>query len=286
MKVKFNNIQELNNQISYISEQIFIEIDNFKKKNTLNLNYVLKKLKNIYKYMITVFSNSKVNSISSIVNDNDNKYPSIEISLKDSINSPNKNNNYLITKLKRKLKEEQQENKFRELGYLKELCSLRNELKIYEDEKISNNKKKKNKNEYGSFTCHKTKSVIKNDIRINKDFDDNFSIHPFKTINYLKREKNEKKDNKSIKKRNNNSNNGLSNYHSNTINNMNNLLDKYRIKMYSKDNKKIKNINNNKKHDFREIKKSVEAGKKKIRLLKDSISPVLFSLRNLKINKL
>ena len=277
----------INSQISYVSDQIFSEILTFIKTNTSNLNNSLQKLISIYKYIKKTLSNDEEEKV----------YPSVDNFYGKYNSSFSPSNTYLVNKLKRKLKAEKQENKLRELSYLEKLCSLRNEIKFIESETETNIKKnKRNENSdifcspnsdkkkcYSLSSLKKKSNLKKNGKKIGNGFKVSNSLDIYPTVNNLKIDEKSKVGNNICDYGFEISGEEMSNYHTKTINH---FLDKYRIKMYCKNNKRIKNINYLQKHDFHEIKKSVQDGKNKIRLIKDSISPVLFSLRYMKTGKL
>ena len=288
MSTEFCNSEQstINDQISYISDQIYSEILTFIKTNKSNLNLVLQKLISLYKYIKN-----------GLFNENEEQFYPVTDNLSGIYNPPlSPNCAYMVNKLKRKLKVEHRENKLREMSYLEKLCSLRNEIKCFENEKETNIKKNKKRDnlvlfstlksdtkKHYSFSSFKKKKNAKKNAKKNGIRDSNsLDIFPLTTVNNMKIDEKAKTGNNFYDSGFDLNGEEMNNYHNNTVNS---FLDKYRIKMYSKSVKKIKNINKFQKYDFQEIKKSVEDGKKKIQSIKDSISPVLFSLRNIRIGK-
>ena len=309
------NNQEINIQISLISEKILNEIVDYIKNNTENPKKIMKKLTKIYNYIINIFSNTE-----DIVSDNICTLPNEEKkeytlnSLQQSITKDIlPNNRYLVFKLKRQLKQEQEKNKLRELDYLEKLFSLQKQLKTIQDEKNPTlNQKFKTemikdtnlvgkKNDEVNEKCitkglkskkhysvanirfkqgNKTEIPIISNIKSNRVSSNEFNSKS--KINSPHNEKPKIGRNNCIPELELNSNEVVNNVYHKTVND---FIDKYRVKMYSKVHQKIKNINFINKHNFNEIRESVEKGRKKIRLIKDSISPALFYLRNMKIEK-
>ena len=310
-KENYDSNQELNIAISLISEKILNEIIDYIKVNSENPNNIMQKLTKIYKYIKNILSNSE----DIIISENICTDPNEEVkectsnNLQQNTKYTLPNNRYLIFKLKRQLKQEQEKNKLRELDYLEKLYSLQKELKTFENAKNSTLNRKfktgmlkeinfvgkgndeeddnfiikeiKNKNHYSvsSFKI-KPENKYETPINIKSSKVSSNGFNPISKTNLQKTEKPKNGRNFCIKELELNNNN-VNNVYQKTVNG---FMDKYRIKMYSKTHQKIKNINCVNKHDFNEIRESVEKGRKKIRLIKDSISPALFHLRNLKTN--
>ena len=299
------NNQEINEAISLISEKILNEIVDYIQVNFENPKKIIQKLAKIYKYINNTFSNNEditSENICTVSNEENQEYNLNNFQQNTEYFVPN--NRYLVFKLRRQLKKEQEKNKLRELDYLEKLYSLQKELRMYKGEKNSSlnqkfetqiikdrindnfiNKGIKNEKCYSvssiKFKQENKKETTAINIKANKT-----SSNGFNTLSKI----NSYNDEKPKIGRNNYcmqelviNNKRLNNVFNKTIDD---FMDKYRMKMYSKAHQKIKNINCIQKYDFNEIKESVEKGRKKIRLIKDGISPALFQLRNMKIDKI
>lgn len=320
---------ELNKDISLFYNKIISKIANFINNSNNNQILILKKLKLIDNYIRKILQENNItldnlltrDKISSL-REQHSLYTDIEEPhhyytekdlfeslMKEQIKNNNciSSNHYFVIKLRRKLKEQHEKNKIRELGYLERICSLQNKLSIYENNKCKNKLRDSiNKNEKNmdivdkkkinfllnlsdnkkpiSFSKEKddekvyNKLIIKNfnlkSKQINKSLEDNINNKKNKlflqTFSNLRQEHKQK-----LFKNIDFSNFDFNNEASKIPNNEKKLfLNKYQI--MSLKNPKNKNINISIRHDFNEIKKTVENGKRKMRFLKDCHTPELY----------
>ena len=214
--------------------------------------------------------------------------------------SKNSIEDYKITKLKRKLKQQHEIFQMKELAYLERLVIFQNKLQKIELENYRGINKylllKNSNNLCTEYLCSNNKShrigkgvintdsnLIKNNKRTNIKSASPINISPLNTIATSSLSSPKKKEDKSYNKTINNfhknrkksakvGNRSVSEFNrmSNDITANNRFENIFRLKK-----KKIKKINDSSvlKYDFDEIKKSVEDGRKKMMLLKNSIAP-------------
>jgi len=324
-------INEITRDISVIYDRIISKLTNYINNPNNNQKLVLEVLKSIDNFIRTKLPKDNItlnniiirDKISSIkesqnlftdYNDENNYFH--EKNLYDSIikeQEPISSKQYFIIKLKRKIKEQHEKNKIRELGYLERICNLQKRLNILETNNLINQSKEiANENEDRKYDF-----LNKSKIRILLNSSDkkkpvSFSQEKNKDKNctklYLKNE-NQKAKQISIKIKENNklnkSNKFLQTFSdlrkyqplmketefSNTEYNYeisklpnkdddvvekNLFINKHQLMSLKNSKAKKKNMNIVIRHNYKEIKKTIENGKRKIRFLKDCRTPEIY----------
>lgn len=273
-------------------DKIVNKIRDYIKSNINDIDFLEKKLSNLYDYLTNYYS--KNNSLNTVPNNNSSLLKTYNYNIPTNFIE-----NYKITKLERKLKQQHEIFQMKELAYLERLLIFQNKLQRIElvnTQDINKYLLSKNNNtlstEYLSTNNNNShslrKSVIntdsnvkKNKKRINIKSASPLSISPVNTIvtssfssrkkkeeniNNLRtnRKKSAKEGNRSVK---------IFNRMSNDITANNRFENIFRLK--KKKNKKI-NDSTAVKHDFDDLKKSVEDGRKKLMFIRNSIVPRLY----------
>jgi len=324
-------INEITRDISVIYDRIISKLTNYINNPNNNQKLVLEVLKSIDNFIRTKLPKDNItlnniiirDKISSIkesqnlftdYNDENNYFH--EKNLYESIikdQEPISSKQYFIIKLKRKIKEQHEKNKIRELGYLERICNLQKRLNILETNNLINQSKEiANENEDRKYDF-----LNKSKIRILLNSSDkkkpvSFSQEKNKDKNctklYLKNE-NQKTKQISIKIKENNklnkSNKFLQTFsdlrkyqplmketefsnteYNNEISKLPNkdddvveknlFINKHQLMSLKNSKAKKKNMNIVIRHNYKEIKKTIENGKRKIRFLKDCRTPEIY----------
>lgn len=275
--------QNLPEQIMNLIETILNRIINYSQKNLSNLTLLEDKIHLINEYTINVLESTKQIQSRNSQNTSSNRlndYSSVSLNYKIEKNDKNLScrtpnttnnikslslNNYMITKLKRKLKQEHEKKKILELGYLEKIVVLKNQLNKYEStnfghffNQINNDSEFKivthNENKTPKNTRYKNNRKISNKIESNNNSKDNSSnFFGNNTTTNFSDKKNKSKNVISKKM------------------NTKNLMDVnyfFKIPRNIQSKKKIfKNLYL--RYDINEIKHEIEEGKKKIKFFRE-----------------
>lgn len=306
-----NFINNSNNNQLYILDKLK-SIDNFINsifpKDNLTLNNIIIRDK-ILKDSNNIFMD--INEEKQIY-EKDSFEPPLKEQIRDNCISSNQ---YTIIKLKRILKEQHEKYQIRELGYLERIYSLQKKLKSYENKEIldkskeiKNNKKNNldilNKHSYllkstinkKPISFYRTsnnqkrcnKLTIKNynqkekpiDISINENNKLNFTNNNnkvyFNTFSDLMHIQKTHKDFE-ISKNEFNSENSKIPLKNEDIKGKKLFINNYKLKSLNNSKVKIKNLNVFVRHNYNEIKKTIEDGRRKIRFLKDCRTPEIYN---------
>lgn len=323
-------INEITRDISVIYDRIISKLTNYINNPNNNQKLVLEVLKSIDNFIRTKLPKDNItlnniiirDKISSIkesqnlftdCNDENNYFH--ERNLYESIikdQEPISSKQYFIIKLKRKIKEQHEKNKIRELGYLERICNLQKRLNILETNNLINQSKEiANENEDRKYDF-----LNKSKIRILLNSSDKKKPVSFSqeknnkncTKLYSKNE-NQKTKQISIKIKENNklnkSNKFLQTFsdlrkyqplmkemefsnteYNNEISKLPNkdddvveknlFINKHQLMSLKNSKAKKKNMNIVIRHNYKEIKKTIENGKRKIRFLKDCRTPEIY----------
>lgn len=235
------------------------------KNNLNNINYLEQRLsyldKHLYSYFFNLFPSETPLSIS----DYNSKV--------SKINSIDK---YLLTKLKRKLKKQHDSFQSKELAYLEKIVEYEKQIKKSKEENSKDLTHKRNQN---SLLFPENRKLIHKKFFTNITTGKNIYNPMKKIFTPIKRKF---KKNIIIMTFDNNNNDNTQDkneeIHYKTYNNfyprknkfINQSLNEYEINASSKNKKKFNELSCIK-HDFGELKKTIEEGKKKIIQLKGSI---------------
>ena len=304
--------KELNSEISLILEQITTRLKTYIKSFDSRQTTLLEKLKSIDNYIKKKLStkflflnnfDEKENTFSLLKDnllDNNVKY-SLNNTLKKSFENEKflTSYQYIIIKLKRKLKQQHEKFQLQELAYLERISTLQKKLEIYKENKnneinISRNNNKNfeninkltknivlnpNKNKI-SFNFNKIKenqiNNSNNQINIfNKNDNNKIFSKTFYNLKYNKKTINEVDISKMDLNFEDSKNQNKENIVEQKL-----FLNKYLVSMK---NSKIRSrtINTAIKHNFIDIKKEIEDSKKKIRIIQNTNIPQIYRKENL-----
>lgn len=324
-------INEITRDISVIYDRIISKLTNYINNPNNNQKLVLEVLKSIDNFIRTKLPKDNItlnniiirDKISSIkesqnlftdYNDENNYFH--EKNLYDSIikdQEPISSKQYFIIKLKRKIKEQHEKNKIRELGYLERICNLQKRLNILETNNLINQSKEiANENEdrkYDFLNKSKIRILLNSsDKKKPVSFSQEKNKDKICTKLYSKNE-NQKTKQISIKIKENNklnkSNKFLQTFsdlrkyqplmketefsnteYNNEISKLPNkdddvveknlFINKHQLMSLKNSKAKKKNMNIVIRHNYKEIKKTIENGKRKIRFLKDCRTPEIY----------
>jgi hypothetical protein len=323
-------INEITKDISVIYDRIISKLTNYINNPNNNQKLVLEVLKSIDNFIRTKLPKDNITLNNIIIRDKisslkdpqivytdyneDNNYIH-EKNLYESIikePEPISSKQYFIIKLKRKIKEQHEKNKIRELGYLERICNLQKRLNILETNNLINQSKEIAENEDKKYDF-----LNKSKIRILLNSSDkkkpvSFSQEKNKDKKYNKiycNNENQKLKQMSIKINENNklnkSNKFLQTFsdlrkyqsllremeisnteYNNEISKLPNIdddpveknlfINKHQLMSLKNSKVKKKNMNIVIRHNYKEIKKTIENGKRKIRFLKDCRTPEIY----------
>jgi len=324
-------INEITRDISVIYDRIISKLTNYINNPNNNQKLVLEVLKSIDNFIRTKLPKDNItlnniiirDKISSIkesqnlftdYNDENNYFH--EKNLYESIikdQEPISSKQYFIIKLKRKIKEQHEKNKIRELGYLERICNLQKRLNILETNNLINQSKEiANENEdrkYDFLNKSKIRILLNSsDKKKPVSFSQEKNKDKICTKLYSKNE-NQKTKQISIKIKENNklnkSNKFLQTFsdlrkyqplmketefsnteYNNEISKLPNkdddvveknlFINKHQLMSLKNSKAKKKNMNIVIRHNYKEIKKTIENGKRKIRFLKDCRTPEIY----------
>lgn len=320
-------INEITKDISVIYDRIISKLTNYINNSNNNQKIVLEVLKSIDNFIKTKLPKENITLNNIIIRDKISslKEPQIlftegneennfyhEKNLYESIikePEPISSKQYFIIKLKRKIKEQHEKNKIRELGYLERICNLQKRLNILETNNLINKSKDiPNENEdkkYDVLNKSKIRFLLNSSDKKNPI---SFSQEKNKDKKYNKIYcKNENQISIKVKENNklNKSNKFLQTFsdlrknqplfremeisnteYNNEISKLPNIEDDIieknlfinRQQLMSLKNSKIKKKNMNIviRHNYKEIKKTIENGKRKIKFLKDCRTPEIY----------
>lgn len=324
-------INEITRDISVIYDRIISKLTNYINNPNNNQKLVLEVLKSIDNFIRTklpkdnitlnnIIIRDKISSIKESQNlftdSNDENNYFHEKNLYESIikdQEPISSKQYFIIKLKRKIKEQHEKNKIRELGYLERICNLQKRLNILETNNLINQSKEiANENEdrkYDFLNKSKIRILLNSsDKKKPVSFSQEKNKDKICTKLYSKNE-NQKTKQISIKIKENNklnkSNKFLQTFsdlrkyqpllremefsnteYNNEISKLPNkdddvveknlFINKHQLMSLKNSKAKKKNMNIVIRHNYKEIKKTIENGKRKIRFLKDCRTPEIY----------
>lgn len=324
-------INEITRDISVIYDRIISKLTNYINNPNNNQKLVLEVLKSIDNFIRTKLPKDNITLNNIIIRDkissikesqnlftdyNDENIYFHEKNLYESIikdQEPISSKQYFIIKLKRKIKEQHEKNKIRELGYLERICNLQKRLNILETNNLINQSKEiANENEdrkYDFLNKSKIRILLNSsDKKKPVSFSQEKNKDKICTKLYSKNE-NQKTKQISIKIKENNklnkSNKFLQTFsdlrkyqpllkemefsnteYNNEISKLPNkdddvveknlFINKHQLMSLKNSKAKKKNMNIVIRHNYKEIKKTIENGKRKIRFLKDCRTPEIY----------
>ena len=265
--------QNLPEQIVNLIETILNRIINYSQKNISNLSLLENKILSINEYTINILTSPKQQSRNGQKTPKNISNDYSSVSFYSKTQTPNNTNNYkslslnhyMITKLKRKLKQEHEKKKIIELGYLEKIIILKNQLNKYQSENLG--KVLDQTNDISEY-----KIVLRKE---NKSAKSNRTKNIQKINNILESNNNSKDNSSNILRNNTTTNFSVQNNRTKNINpkktnakNLSNVNYFFRIprNMQSK-NRTFKNYYL--RYDLNEIKHEVEEGKRKIKFLRE-----------------
>lgn len=319
-----NLIDNIIEKIYYLTKFLINDFNNLEKRLVLIDDYVNSQIINLNSSITSTLKISsepkktkftkKFPSLNKPKKDDNDIKSNLYLNVKDIHSSINK---YLVNKLKRKIKEQKEINKLRELEYLEKLIILESKVKKFGEKNNLNTKNKegnkkniqtdsfssKENNIELSLSNNYKKEGIKiieekikrgNKFYLRTDIDPTYSImdktekmnsnyYLYKNKTFYNQNSGETNKDKSFFSKSNDP--SLTSF-SNTINNWaisrsfksfdkikkisNESIPSYNLKLYKEFKEKNKvNKKYNYRHDFQEIMKSIENGKKKIIQFKD-----------------
>ena len=324
-------INDITKDISVIYDRIISKLTNYINNSNNNQKLVLEVLKSIDNFIKTKLPKDNISLNNIIIRDKISslKEPQIlftdcneennyyhEKNLYESIikePEPISSKQYFIIKLKRKIKEQHEQNKIRELGYLERICNLQKRLNILETNNLINKSKDiPNENEdkkYDFLNKSKIRVLLNSSDKrkpvsfsqeknggkkYNKTFSNNEN-HKAKQISIKIKENNKlNKSNKFLQTFSdlrkyqpllremeisnteyNNEISKLPNIDDDTVE-KNLFINKHQLMSLKNSKMKNKNMNIVIRHNYKEIKKTIENGKRKIRFLKDCRTPEIY----------
>ena len=291
---------DINKDISLVYEKIRSRLINYINNLNDNQEIVLDKLKSIENYIKCKLSKENISLNNLIINE---KIASRQESKSLFIDNDEKmvfnhisSYQFIINKLKRKLKEQHEQFKIQELGYLDRISTLQKKLRIYEENriyynqiKISKNPGNKRKKMYllNSLDNKKTDSLTnskekKKKINISLNIINELNKNKFNNKEIYYQTYSDLKDNKKIFKEIILSNGDFNNEDS-KIQSKNIFGNNYFLNNLKNSKIRNKNINIPIKYNFKAIKKEIEDNKRIIRYLKDGNTPQKYRTLSFKI---
>ena len=291
---------DINKDISLVYEKIRSRLINYINNLNDNQEIVLDKLKSIENYIKCKLSKENISLNNLIINE---KIASRQESKSLFIDNDEKmvfnhisSYQFIINKLKRKLKEQHEQFKIQELGYLDRISTLQKKLRIYEENriyynqiKISKNPGNKRKKMYllNSLDNKKTDSLTnskekKKNINISLNIINELNKNKFNNKEIYYQTYSDLKDNKKIFKEIILSNGDFNNEDS-KIQSKNIFGNNYFLNNLKNSKIRNKNINIPIKYNFKAIKKEIEDNKRIIRYLKDGNTPQKYRTLSFKI---
>lgn len=291
---------DINKDISLVYEKIRSRLINYINNLNDNQEIVLDKLKSIENYIKCKLSKENISLNNLIINE---KIASRQESKSLFIDNDEKmvfnhisSYQFIINKLKRKLKEQHEQFKIQELGYLDRISTLQKKLRIYEENriyynqiKISKNSGNKRKKMYllNSLDNKKTDSLTnskekKKKINISLNIINELNKNKFNNKEIYYQTYSDLKDNKKIFKEIILSNGDFNNEDS-KIQSKNIFGNNYFLNNLKNSKIRNKNINIPIKYNFKAIKKEIEDNKRIIRYLKDGNTPQKYRTLSFKI---
>ena len=321
---------DITKDISVIYDRIISKLTNYINNSNNNQKLVLEVLKSIDNFIQTKLPKDNISLNNIIIRDKISslKEPQIlftdcneennyfhEKNLYESIikePEPISSKQYFIIKLKRKIKEQHEQNKIRELGYLERICNLQKRLNILETNNLINkskdiqnenevkndfvnkskirillnssdkkkpvsfsqekNKDKKYNKVYSNKENQKIKQIsikIKEDNKLNKS---NKFLHTFSN---LRKHQPMMKEIEISNTEYNNEISKLPNIDDDVVE-KNLFINKHQLMSLKNSKMKKKNMNIVIRHNYKEIKKTIEKGKRKIKFLHDCRTPEIY----------
>ena len=291
---------DIHKDISLVYEKIRSRLINYINNLNDNQEIVLDKLKSIENYIKCKLSKENISLNNLIINE---KIASRQESKSLFIDNDEKmvfnhisSYQFIINKLKRKLKEQHEQFKIQELGYLDRISTLQKKLRIYEENriyynqiKISKNPGNKRKKMYllNSLDNKKTDSLTnskekKKKINISLNIINELNKNKFNNKEIYYQTYSDLKDNKKIFKEIILSNGDFNNEDS-KIQSKNIFGNNYFLNNLKNSKIRNKNINIPIKYNFKAIKKEIEDNKRIIRYLKDGNTPQKYRKLSFKI---
>ena len=291
---------DIHKDISLVYEKIRSRLINYINNLNDNQEIVLDKLKSIENYIKCKLSKENISLNNLIINE---KIASRQESKSLFIDNDEKmvfnhisSYQFIINKLKRKLKEQHEQFKIQELGYLDRISTLQKKLRIYEENriyynqiKISKNSGNKRKKMYllNSLDNKKTDSLTnskekKKKINISLNIINELNKNKFNNKEIYYQTYSDLKDNKKIFKEIILSNGDFNNEDS-KIQSKNIFGNNYFLNNLKNSKIRNKNINIPIKYNFKAIKKEIEDNKRIIRYLKDGNTPQKYRTLSFKI---
>lgn len=291
---------DIHKDISLVYEKIRSRLINYINNLNDNQEIVLDKLKSIENYIKCKLSKENISLNNLIINE---KIASRQESKSLFIDNDEKmvfnhisSYQFIINKLKRKLKEQHEQFKIQELGYLDRISTLQKKLRIYEENriyynqiKISKNPGNKRKKMYllNSLDNKKTDSLTnskekKKKINISLNIINELNKNKFNNKEIYYQTYSDLKDNKKIFKEIILSNGDFNNEDS-KIQSKNIFGNNYFLNNLKNSKIRNKNINIPIKYNFKAIKKEIEDNKRIIRYLKDGNTPQKYRTLSFKI---
>lgn len=291
---------DIHKDISLVYEKIRSRLINYINNLNDNQEIVLEKLKSIENYIKCKLSKENISLNNLIINE---KIASRQESKSLFIDNDEKmvfnhisSYQFIINKLKRKLKEQHEQFKIQELGYLDRISTLQKKLRIYEENriyynqiKISKNSGNKRKKMYllNSLDNKKTDSLTnskekKKKINISLNIINELNKNKFNNKEIYYQTYSDLKDNKKIFKEIILSNGDFNNEDS-KIQSKNIFGNNYFLNNLKNSKIRNKNINIPIKYNFKAIKKEIEDNKRIIRYLKDGNTPQKYRTLSFKI---
>ena len=291
---------DIHKDISLVYEKIRSRLINYINNLNDNQEIVLEKLKSIENYIKCKLSKENISLNNLIINE---KIASRQESKSLFIDNDEKmvfnhisSYQFIINKLKRKLKEQHEQFKIQELGYLDRISTLQKKLRIYEENriyynqiKISKNPGNKRKKMYllNSLDNKKTDSLTnskekKKKINISLNIINELNKNKFNNKEIYYQTYSDLKDNKKIFKEIILSNGDFNNEDS-KIQSKNIFGNNYFLNNLKNSKIRNKNINIPIKYNFKAIKKEIEDNKRIIRYLKDGNTPQKYRTLSFKI---
>ena len=290
---------DINKDISLVYEKIRSRLINYINNPNDNQVIILDKLKSIENYIKCKLSKENISLNNIIINE---KIASRQESKSLFIDNDEKivfnhfsSYQFIINKLKRKLKEQHEQFKIQELGYLDRISTLQKKLRIYEENRIYYNQIKISKNSgikpkklyLLNSVDNKTNSITnskekKKKINITLNIINELNKNKFNNKETYYQTYSDLKDNKKLFKEIAISNGDFNNEDS-KIQSKNIIEKNYFLNNLKNSKIRNKNINIPIKYNFKAIKKEIEDNKRIIRYLKDGNTPQKYRALSFKI---
>jgi len=290
---------DINKDISLVYEKIRSRLINYINNPNDNQVIILDKLKSIENYIKCKLSKENISLNNIIINE---KIASRQESKSLFIDNDEKivfnhfsSYQFIINKLKRKLKEQHEQFKIQELGYLDRISTLQKKLRIYEENRIYYNQIKISKNSgikpkklyLLNSVDNKTNSITnskekKKKINITLNIINELNKNKFNNKETYYQTYSDLKDNKKLFKEIAISNGDFNNEDS-KIQSKNIIEKNYFLNNLKNSKIRNKNINIPIKYNFKAIKKEIEDNKRIIRYLKDGNTPQKYRTLSFKI---